>query len=176
MSDEVVKVEPKPAKKGLCVGAPRGKRQSTIEREDRFVDEYLTCFCYTTAAGNIGLKGNLNRKGWELAHRPCVKKQIRLRMKALRKKCGMESVDVLMRLIRNEGIAFAAGDMTQSTRCLELMGKSIAMFTEKIAIDANVTLGPRRIILNSAHEIIDGKLVEQEQETIETKCLTKNGT
>ena len=81
---------------------------------------------------------------------------------------------MIERLQRNEREAYEAGNLRESTRCLELLGKTIALFTERIEVDQQVLLGPRTIIMNMP----DGSVIEESQETAEeaTRSLSRPAT
>lgn len=146
------------------VGRPKGVvPQTSLDRYASFVAAYLSCFSFAEAARRIGITENENRRGYELYHNPRVHNLIKRGMRSLLKKAHVDARDMILKLQRNEQMAFDANDLKESTRCLELMGKTIALFKEKSEVEVSVVpLGPRQIILNPYTP--EGK-----------KCLTTDG-
>lgn len=169
MSEETIKSQAPQAitEESIPVKRKRGRPKwsctvHSLDLQARFVAYYLTTFSCSRSAEMCGIKKFSNRRGYELYHHPAVEKAIRKGLRTLQKKCLVKGSEVVMRLRRNEEEAYSAGRLRESTRCLELLGKVAALFTEKVQIDQKVPLGPRLVVLNMP----DGTVVEQKQEVL----------
>ena len=136
-------------------------------RQDRFCREYAIDCNATQAAIRAGYKARTAR---QQGQRLLTKVHVRTRLAELQKpSCDQRELDaeyVIERLKRNEEEAFNQGRIAESNRALELLGKHLALFTERIDLDSQVTLGPTEIIFNyvkpeAKEEIIDAKDVQK---------------
>lgn len=169
----VVKVR-RPNKKK--VGMPKGKiTLPGLHKRDAFVNEFFRDFCVSRAMQRTVPKYDTRiarEVGYQYMQIPEVKAAIKRRMTALYKKCMIQSEDVIRLLIRNEREAFENGRIADSTRCLELLGKNLALFADKVDTSTTVVLGPTQIIFN----VVDPKTGKEVKEVIEQKCQpTING-
>ena len=157
-----------------------------------FIDYYITCFNATEAALRVKSVRRIRKNkpknriqerasaasfGCLMMKKPEIVAAIKRKLNVIAKNCEVKVAEVILRLRRNEADAYEAGKLTESTRCLELLGKTIGMFTDKIDVSSEIILGPREIILN----VIDEKTGTEVKQVINqrlvgtVKCLTQNG-
>ena len=135
------------------VGRPKGTgrpKDTSRDLQDAFIAAYMDCFSSSEAARRVGIKKFANRRGYQLYHAPRVSNLIKRKLGALLKRAEITAEEMILKLQRNEKDSYDGGDLKESTRCLELMGKTIAMFTNRTEVDITVVpLGPREIVLNT---------------------------
>ena len=118
-------------------------------KQDRFCREYAIDCNATQAAIRAGYsKRTANEQGSRLLANVSIQGRISELDKAICDRLDLDAQYVIERLRRNEGEAYEQGKITESTRALELLGKHLGLFKEKVEMSSQVQLGPRRIIMN----------------------------
>ena len=111
-------------------------------KQDRFCQEYVVDCNATQAAIRAGYsKRTANEQGSQLLAKLSIQNRVAELQKPICDKLELDAAYVIERLQRNEREAYEAGNLRESTRCLELLGKTIALFTERVEVDQQVLLG-----------------------------------
>ena len=107
----------------------------------RFAQEYLIDLNATKAAERAGYSKRTARDiGWENLTKPDIAEEIEKLFRARSMKVGKDAEWVLRELIANHEVARAIGNLGQSNRALELIGKHLGMFTESVQHEGEIHL------------------------------------
>jgi len=151
---------------------------SGLALRDAFVSFYLSTFNATLSAKRCGLsEKSAANKGYALLHEPKVQKAVKIGLRRLRKKALTDGQDIILHLKRNESVSFENGNVSDSTRCLEILAKIAGLFGDAKDTEQKVPLGPRTVIFN--YITADGQVVKKEESirrpadslTEDVKCL-----
>lgn len=112
---------------------------SLRDKHEAFCQEYLKDLHGTNAAlrAGYGEKG-ARRTATRLLASPAVKMRIAELMAARAEETGADAAYVVRELMTNVTAARAKHDYNSSNRALELIGKHLAMFTDKLNIYRDV--------------------------------------
>jgi len=106
-------------------------KQLTPQRQ-RFAREYVVDCNGAHAAERAGYaKGTAKQKAYRLLKMPQIKKMVAGLQKEIAKNLKLDAEYVLKELKENHETAKALKKLADSNRALELIGKHLAMFTDK---------------------------------------------
>lgn len=116
------------------------------EKQKRFVDEYLKDLNASAAARRAGYSGKTaDRIGPELLGKTCVSKLIaeRIQKRQQRTEITQDFVltnlkEIVQRSMQHEGAD--EYDPRAAAKALELLGKHLGMFTDKIKLEGELTV------------------------------------
>lgn len=111
------------------------KRGALTPKEDAFVREYLIDLNATGAAERAGYGGRAKQTGYELLRRPRVAVAVQAAIAKRAERVELSAEWVLRELMDNVRDARAAADFMAANRALELLGKHLALFPDKLNID-----------------------------------------
>ncbi len=105
----------------------------------RFVDEYIIDNNATQAAIRAGYSPKTAKEqGARLLTKVHVKEALEAKKHRLAIKAEVSAEWVLRELIDNAKIAKETGDLNPANKALELIGKHLGMFTDKVKMDTTV--------------------------------------
>lgn len=105
-------------------------------KQQRFVEEYLVDLNAKRAALAAGYSTrNPKVIGCQLLQIPHVAEAVAAGKRDRADKLSLDATWVLLELVTNVREARAAEDYTASNRALELLGKHLALFPEKVQVD-----------------------------------------
>ena len=115
-------------------------QQGLTGKQAAFVEHYLgdAHLNASRAARLAGYSGNDNAMatmGWELLRNPKVQASIEAQKAIKSGKATPTESKVLCDLEETRLLALAKGDLSTATRCSELQGKHLAMFTDRQVVD-----------------------------------------
>lgn len=113
-------------------------RETLTPLEEAFCANFVELLDAKAAALKAGYSATTARKTiFELMRRPGIQKRLsELRLEVI-KKVGLEKRDILYRLARIAEKAEREGRYADALRALELLGKNLAMWTEKTDLTIN---------------------------------------
>lgn len=113
------------------------------DKQQRFVDEYMVDLNATQAAIRAGYSPKTaDRIGPELLGKTCVSEAIEKRKAELSSVANWTAVDVLKRLARLADEGYKDSD---KIKALELIGRHIGMFQEKVELSGGVRIDPESV-------------------------------
>jgi phage terminase small subunit len=114
-----------------------GRATGLTPKRLAFVDAYLASGGNATeAARAVGVKEtSAPQRGSQLLHTPCVADEIARRRKEVAIKANLTTEWVIQELRENVAAAQLAGDYGPANKALELLGKHLGMFGDKLQID-----------------------------------------
>lgn len=105
------------------------------ERDQRFVEEYCVDLCGTAAMRRIGFTGKRpDVAASKMLAKPAVAEAIRRRLADKSQRVHVDEAYVIQGLIEIRHLAQAQGRLDTAKGCVELLGKHLAMFTDKVKI------------------------------------------
>lgn len=110
------------------------------DKQMKFVDEYMIDMNATQAylrAGYRCTEEAARVSASKLLTNPNIVGEIATRQEKLQEKTELTAEWVLNELADNHRVAKAAGDLNPSNKALELIGKHIGMFTDKVKMDVS---------------------------------------
>lgn len=115
------------------------KTDGLTSKQQAFVREYLVDLCAAKAAIRAGYRGSTVRKtASELMQKPAIKAAIAQAV-AKRAERTEDSADEVLRDLRRVGqMAEAAGEYGSTVRTIELRGKHLGMFRDRVALEGEV--------------------------------------
>ena len=110
-------------------------------KQSVFIDEYLVDFNASRAARDAGYSEKTARvKGSQLLAKVNIQAELQKRLAKRADETEINARWVQEKLKRNEQDAYADGDLQQSTKNIELLGKTCAAFTDVIENDTTVNI------------------------------------
>jgi hypothetical protein len=113
----------------LVPGPPLTPREELFVRA--FCDPESSTYGKATKSAELARYSEPHNAQWRLRHRPRIIQRIGEYEKLVRVEIGK----ILSDLEHTRLQALAAGDWSTATRCSELQGKHLAMWTDKVAVD-----------------------------------------
>lgn len=105
-------------------------------RQQRFVDEYCIDLNATQAAIRAGYSKNTAEvQASRLLRNVKIAEAIEAKRKRLEVKAEVSAEWVLKELVDNVKVAKESGDLNPANKALELIGKHLGMFTDKVKMD-----------------------------------------
>ena len=109
-------------------------------QQQRFIDEYCVDRNGKQAAIRSGYsKNTAEQQASRLLSNVKVQEEIEAKLNRLSVKTEITAEWVLKELQNTYNMAKQLGDLAPANKSLELIGKHIGMFTDKVKMDANVT-------------------------------------
>ena len=113
------------------------------DKQQRFVDEYMVDLNATQAAIRAGYSPkNAEQVGYQLLQKTSVSKEISKRKAKLANVVNWTAVDVLKRLARLADEGYKDSD---KIKALELIGRHIGMFQEKVELSGGIRIDPESV-------------------------------
>ena len=110
-------------------------------KQKRFCQEYLVDLNSTAAACRAGYSPNgAGQTAAKLLKNPNIRAELDAAQADHSKRTGTSAEYVIRELVENHYQAKAKGDIGQSNRCLELIGKHHGAFVDRIQTDQTVTV------------------------------------
>jgi phage terminase small subunit len=122
----------------VTTGKKKVKTMALTDKQMKFVDEYMVDMNATQAYLRAGYKCTEEAarvSASKLLTNPNIVAEITTRQEKLQEKTELTAEWVLNELADNHRLAKQMGDMAPSNKALELIGKHIGMFTDKVKMD-----------------------------------------
>ena len=108
-------------------------------RQEVFANEFIKDFTATKAARRAGYSEQTATKvGYQLLMKPHIAARIEELQGDRMKRTKIDSDEILRRLVRIAEKTEQEGDWNATLRSLELLGKNLAMWTDKTISDVNI--------------------------------------
>lgn len=106
------------------------------DKQRRFVHEYLIDHNASAAAIRAGFKPDYaNRQAWQMLGMPHIQEAVKQGMEAMVERVAVTVEMIVADLYYNARLAREAKSFAESNRALELIGKHLAMFPDKLTVD-----------------------------------------